>query len=90
LLAKDISTYIAISISFIVIGFYKYERLEKANGASYYTSYIPIWPSRAIYYLGLLQLVSSMGLIIGYCLNRVNIIVKSGWRTKTEENKERL
>ena len=32
LFARDVSTYIAISVSFIVIGFYKYERLEKAKG----------------------------------------------------------
>jgi len=31
-----------------------------------------------------------MGLLIGFCLNRINIIVKSGWREKTELNKERL
>lgn len=53
LFARDVSTYIAISVSFIVIGFYKYERLEKANGSSDYTSFIPVWPARAIYYLGL-------------------------------------
>jgi hypothetical protein len=90
LFARDVSTYIAISVSFIVIGFYKYERLEKANGASDYTSFIPVWPARAIYYLGLTQLVSSMGLLVGFCLNRINIIVKSGWRQRTEQNKERL
>lgn len=35
---KDISTLIAIAISFIVIGFYKYDRLEMADGTSNYTS----------------------------------------------------
>lgn len=28
-----------------------------------------------------------MTLIIGFCKNKINIIVKSGWRIKTEENK---
>ena len=31
-----------------------------------------------------------MGLLVGFCLNRINIIVKSGWRGRIEQNKERL
>lgn len=35
---KDVSTLIAIAISFIVIGCYKYDRIEMADGSSNYIS----------------------------------------------------
>jgi len=28
--------------------------------------------------------------LIGFCQNRINIIVKSGWRKKAGENKQKL
>ena len=31
-----------------------------------------------------------MILLVGYCMNRLNLIVKSGWRSKTNENKQKL
>jgi hypothetical protein len=87
---RDLSTIIAIAISFVVIGFYKYERLENADGSSDYTSHIDEWPYNLIIYLGYGQLVTSFSLVIGFCLNRVTIIVKSGWRSKIAENKQKL
>lgn len=34
-----------------------------------------------------MQIVTALILIVGFCLNKINIIVKSGWRKKTQENK---
>ena len=87
---RDISTLIAITISFIVIGFYRYDRIEMADGSSNYTSNIDPLANSMIVYLGYVQLTTCMILIIGFCLNRINIIVKSGWRKKTDENQKNL
>ena len=87
---RDISTLIAITISFIVIGFYRYDRIEMADGSSNYTSNIDPLANSMIVYLGYVQLTTCMILIIGFCLNRINIIVKSGWRKKTDENQKIL
>ena len=38
-------------------------------------------------YLGYIQLCSSLTLLVGFCQNRINIIVKSGWREKTDKNR---
>ena len=37
-----------------------------------------------------MQLCTSTILLIGFCLNKINIIVRSGWRAKTAENKKEL
>mmetsp|Transcript_30706 Transcript_30706/g.47084 ORF Transcript_30706/g.47084 Transcript_30706/m.47084 type:complete len:119 (-) Transcript_30706:1184-1540(-) len=84
---RDVSTVIAFVVSFVVIGYYKYERVEKPDGSSDYTSFIEVLPNNIISNLGYGQLVTSVALLIGFCLNNVNIIVKSGWRAKTMENK---
>jgi hypothetical protein len=49
---RDISTLIAITISFIVIGFYRYDRIEMADGSSNYTSNIDPMANNMIVYLG--------------------------------------
>lgn len=87
---RDFSTLIAVAISVIVVGYYRYDRLETADGSSDYTSHIEEWPLKLILWLGRGQLVTSIALLIGFCLNKINIIVKSGWRKKTAENKQKL
>jgi hypothetical protein len=37
-------------------------------------------------YLGYVQLGTSMALLVGFCINKINIILKSGWRNKTLMN----
>jgi len=49
---RDFSTVIAVAVSFVVITFYKYERVEKPDGTSDYTSYIDPLPNQVISYLG--------------------------------------
>lgn len=78
------STLIAISVSFIVITFYKYVRIIKSDGTSDYTPAIPDLPAQIMIYLGYVQLCSSMTLLFGFCMNKINIIVKDGWRIKTD------
>jgi hypothetical protein len=87
---RDFSTIIAIGVGAIVVGFYKYDRLETADGSSDYMSTIDEFPNSFILYLGYGQLVTSITLLIGFCLNRINIIVRSGWRSKTKENQKLL
>ena len=41
---RDFSTILAVAISFIVIGFYKYEMVEIEDGSFDFTSYIDYWP----------------------------------------------
>ena len=83
---RDFSTIIAVGVGAIVVGFYKYDRLETADGSSDYMSTIDEFPNSFILYLGYGQLVTSTTLLVGFCLNRINIVVRSGWRSKTKEN----
>lgn len=87
---RDFSTIIAMCVGAIVVGFYKYDRLETADGSSDYMSTIDEFPNSFILYLGYGQLVTSVTLLVGFCLNRINIIVRSGWRSKTAENQNLL
>jgi len=38
-------------------------------------------------YLGYVQLGTSISLLVGFCINKINIILKSGWRNKKVQNK---
>lgn len=87
---RDFSTIIAIAVGFIVIGCYKYDRVQTADGSSDYIPTIDAFPNMFILYLGYMQLCTSTFLLIGFCLNKINIIVRSGWRAKTAENKKLL
>lgn len=79
---RDMSTIIAVTISFIVIGFYRYDRIERADGSSDYRPTISEGPRMIIEYLGYVQLVTAFMLLFGYAYNNNTIIVKQGWRDK--------
>jgi len=64
---RDFSTVIAIAISFIVVFYYRYDKLEISDGSSDYTSHIDDWPAKVITWLGYGQLVTSVALLIGFC-----------------------
>ena len=87
---RDFSTVVAVAISLIVGGSYAYDRLHQEDGSWDYTPHIQTWPDRLIGWLGYGQLVTSVALLIGFCLNKINIIVKSGWRKKCDENRQKL
>ena len=89
-LFRDISTIIAVTVSFVVLGSYRYDRIMKADGSSDYTATIKDWPNFIITQCGYAQLVTSLTLLIGFCLNRINIIVKQGWREKVDNNQVKL
>ncbi len=72
------------------MGFYSYERLDNADGSIDYESSIQGWCSSAIQYLGYVQLFTTLLLWMGFLLNKTNIIIKSGWRAKTQENLKHL
>ena len=38
-------------------------------------------------YLGYCQIGTSVSLLLGFCINKINIILKSGWRQKITQNK---
>jgi hypothetical protein len=79
---RDFSTGIAVAISFIVIGFYRYDRIERADGSSDYRPTIGEGPLVLIEYLGYAQLITAFMLLFGFAYNNNTIIVKQGWRDK--------
>lgn len=87
---RDFSTALAVAISFIVVGFYRYDRIETADGSSDYIAYIDDLPLQVTTYLGYAQLVSSILLLVGFAYNNNSIIVKQGWRKMEEENQKLL
>jgi hypothetical protein len=84
---RDFSTIMAVLISFTVIGFYEYDKVIMADGSFKYASTIPEIPDLVMTYLGYIQLATSVSLLIGFCVNKINIILKSGWREKSSENR---
>jgi hypothetical protein len=73
---RDFSTGIAVAISFLVIGFYRYDRKETADGSSDYVATIDDFPDMIMTYLGMIQLASSILLLTGFAYNNSSIIVK--------------
>lgn len=85
---RDLSTSFAVTISFICIGFYKYDRIERADGSSDYQPTISDGPNMIIEYLGYCQLITAFMLLFGFAYNNTDIIVKQGWREKVAANKK--
>ena len=77
----------AITIAIIIISFYKYDRIERADGTSDFKAYIEPIPDELIVILGYAQLFTSFTLLIGYVFNKFKLIVRSGWRKKITENR---
>lgn len=50
------------------------------------TSVIDPIAENVMNYLGYIQLFSSAFLLLGFCINRINLIIKSGWRKKKAKN----
>ena len=84
---RNFSTLLSIGISMIVIFFYKYDKRRRPDGSYDYTSSIEEWPQNIMHYFGYAQLVTSFTLLVGTYLNKSDIIVRTGWRQKTKENK---
>jgi hypothetical protein len=85
---RDFSTIMAVLICMNVIAFFKYEKIEQEDGSFFYGPVIFELPSRIMNYLGYIQLITSISLLMGFCMNKINIILKSGWRNKVATNKE--
>jgi hypothetical protein len=47
-------------------------------------------PQIIMNYLGYIQLATASFLLIGFCINKIYIILKSGWRNKTTMNQTLL
>ena len=48
---------------------------------------MPIYISRLVFYLGIVQGISSITLCIFYIINKYTLVTKSGWRNFVETNK---
>jgi hypothetical protein len=73
---RDLSTVFAVCISFLVMGFYRYDRKETADGSSDYVATIDDFPNMVMSWIGYAQLVSSILLLVGFAYNNSSIIVK--------------
>ena len=84
---RDFSTIMAVLISLTMMAFYKYDKVQNEDGSYNYQATIGEIPAMFINYLGYCQLGTSFSLLIGFCINKINIILKSGWRNKIAQNK---
>jgi len=84
---RDFSTLMAVMISIVCIYFYKYDFVEQEDGSFDYVSMIGEIPQQIMIYLGYCQIGTSVSLLLGFCINKINIILKSGWRQKITQNK---
>ena len=78
----------AFFINMVVLIFYRYDYIEREDGSWSLKPVIDELPNRFMTYLGYIQLASSSILLIGFCMNKVSIILKTQWRLKCEFNKQ--
>jgi len=81
---RDCSTLIAVAISVIILLFYQYKSLQEPDESYNMQPTISETMRLAIKLLGLAQFVMSIALILGYCINKTALILKSEWRAHAE------
>ena len=63
---RDLSTLISFIINVLMIIYYKQELVPQTDGSSVYQPVIVAWASDAISWLGLLQCITSLTMLIGW------------------------
>ena len=87
---RDISTLIALMIAVIIVIGYKWELVQREDGAYDYMPYVPSFYASCIRYLGYLQLISSSVLLVGFWMNQRGLVIKEGWRKRVDNNQNKL
>lgn len=59
---------------------------EPHDGSFDYAPYIDTLPELVIFCLGCVQLITALLLLMGFCVNKINLIVKAGWRNRVNRN----
>lgn len=77
---KDFSNLVGLVISLLQVIF-----LIRVD--NYTQREMPIYISRLVFYLGIVQGISSITLCIFYIINKYTLVTKSGWRNFVETNK---
>jgi hypothetical protein len=85
---RNFSTLMAAIINFFILAFYRYDYIEREDGSFSLKPVIDDFPNLMVTYFGYIQLASSWILLIGFCINKISIILKQGWRDKCEKNKQ--
>ena len=83
---RDFSTILAVLIAMIILTYYKYELVPRDDGAYDYKPYIPPQQRQWIEYLGYMQAVSAVTILLGFCFNSRNLVIKDGWRRQVDKN----
>ena len=83
---RDFSTLMALLIGGVIISSYKYDFIPKNDGSVMYTSNIDYIQSQCIFYFGCIQGITSFMLVVGFCVNKINLIVRAGWRQRVSDN----
>ena len=74
----------AVLIGATIISSYKYEYLENDNGSRDYSPNIHYYQNQIVFYCGCVQGITSFMLVVGFCVNKINLIVRAGWRSRVE------
>lgn len=82
---RDLSTFIAIIVCLIMLRGYEYRFFVNYDGSSDFSPAIDEMFSAVMEYLGYLQLLTSITLVIGFTINRGALLIKSGWREHVQE-----
>ena len=83
---RDMSTFLAVAIAFIIVWQYRYEKVLRPDGAYFYEPYIPPYYEFLMKVFGYLQLFSSSFLLIGFFINQKNLVIKEGGRKRIVNN----
>ena len=84
---RDCSTLLAVGISILIIGFYKYDSIIYSDGSIDIGPTIAVTPGSVIVILGYIQLGTAAILLVGWIINKASLIIKAGWRSYIEENR---
>jgi hypothetical protein len=83
---KDLSTLLAFGVGGILVSTYEYKYLEQPDKSYDYKADISEVITDVIFGMGAVQAVTSFLLVVGFLVNKSNLIVRKGWRDRIGEN----
>lgn len=72
---QDLSTLLALTVGGIIISTYKYEYIKNEDGSENYQPFILPLAKQIIFGLGCVQAVTSFMLVVGFVVNKSNLII---------------
>jgi len=76
---------LAFGVGGILVGTYQYKYIQQENLSYNYEPFIDPLAEEIIFGLGAVQAVTSFMLVVGFLINKSNLIIRAGWRERVSE-----